>query len=59
MDSYTAAIDNSEDLQLGDANELQSRLDDALAEKARMQAALAAEEQKSRKLQEQSEKVGH
>ncbi|KAF4655775.1 hypothetical protein FOZ61_008223 [Perkinsus olseni] len=57
LDSYTAAIDNAEDLQLGDVSELQARLDDALADKARTQAALVAEEQKSRKFQEQGEKV--
>ncbi|KAF4752907.1 hypothetical protein FOZ62_025114 [Perkinsus olseni] len=57
LDSYTAAIDNAEDLQLGDVSELQARLDEALADKARIQAALVAEEQKSRKFQEQGEKV--
>ncbi|KAF4724020.1 hypothetical protein FOZ63_023867, partial [Perkinsus olseni] len=56
LDSYTAAIDNAEDLQLGDVSELQARLDEALADKARIQAALVAEEQKSRKFQEQGEK---
>ncbi|KAF4678310.1 hypothetical protein FOL47_000039 [Perkinsus chesapeaki] len=57
LDSYTAAIDNAEDLQLGDVSDLQARLDDALAEKARMQASLMAEEQKNRKFGEQGEKV--